>query len=243
MWIFPVIALAIVLLTHAWLGFRLCAPFEPPGARLIWILLMVNALAMPLAMVVTYSGRGDRVSLVAGAIGFSLIGLWSVLVAAMLGWEVLRLVTWAWDGLVAITDLPIGSNHVLPIDPVRRLQLQRAGVGAVLGATFLVGVLGIIGGLRGAVVEGVSIEIPHLAPGLEGLRIVQISDLHVGPTNRGSFVREVVEQVNALQPDLVAVTGDLADGSVSALQSKVAPLADLRAPLGVFFVTGNHEYY
>jgi predicted MPP superfamily phosphohydrolase len=57
------------------------------------------------------------------------------------------------------------------------------------------------------------------------------------------FLRRVVEQVNALQPDLIAVTGDLVDGSVRTLRDEVAPLSELRAPLGVYYVTGNHEYY
>ena len=59
----------------------------------------------------------------------------------------------------------------------------------------------------------------------------------------GDWLRHVVAQVNTLKPDLIAVSGDLVDGSVEALSRHVAPLADLAAPLGVYFITGNHEYY
>jgi predicted MPP superfamily phosphohydrolase len=93
------------------------------------------------------------------------------------------------------------------------------------------------------VVERVSLQVPGLHPSLEGLRIVQISDIHVGPTVRRAFVEDTVARVNALEPQIVALTGDLVDGPLGELASETAPLADLRAPLGLFFVTGNHEYY
>jgi len=92
-------------------------------------------------------------------------------------------------------------------------------------------------------VRRVALRIARLPAGLHGLRIAQISDLHVGPTLRGETVAAIVAQVNALEPDVVVVTGDLVDGFVEQLAAQVAPLADLRAPLGRFFVTGNHEYF
>jgi predicted MPP superfamily phosphohydrolase len=92
-------------------------------------------------------------------------------------------------------------------------------------------------------VERLKIPVKKLGEGLHGVRVVQISDIHIGPTLDRHFLRRVVEQVNALEPDLIAVTGDLVDGSVRALREEVAPLSGLRAPLGVYYVTGNHEYY
>ncbi len=95
---------------------------------------------------------------------------------------------------------------------------------------------------RPKVVE-VSVPIAGLPEALAGLRIVQISDLHAGPTIRRAFVQRVVDLVNALQADIIAFTGDVADGSVAHLRPEVAPLAELSAGYGKFFVTGNHEYY
>ncbi len=89
----------------------------------------------------------------------------------------------------------------------------------------------------------VAIPIAGLPSDLAGFRIVQLSDLHIGPTIRRRFVDAVVDRANALRPDLVAVTGDVADGLVPELREHVAPLGRLRAPHGAFFVTGNHEYY
>jgi predicted MPP superfamily phosphohydrolase len=75
------------------------------------------------------------------------------------------------------------------------------------------------------------------------LRVVQISDLHVGPTIRRSYVEKLVSAVNDLAPDLIVITGDLVDGFVSQLADQIEPLRGLRAPHGVLFVTGNHEYF
>ncbi len=78
---------------------------------------------------------------------------------------------------------------------------------------------------------------------MHGFSIAQISDVHVGPTIKRGFVEGVVRQVNALKADMIAVTGDLVDGSVQQLSAHTAPLAGLTARHGAYFVTGNHEYY
>jgi predicted MPP superfamily phosphohydrolase len=83
----------------------------------------------------------------------------------------------------------------------------------------------------------------RLDPRLVGLRIVQISDIHVGPTIKRARIARMVSEIDALDADIVAITGDLVDGSVASLREHTAPIADLRARHGVFFVTGNHEYY
>jgi predicted MPP superfamily phosphohydrolase len=103
--------------------------------------------------------------------------------------------------------------------------------------------IGFFNARRTAQVKRVSIHLKALPAGLDGFRIAQISDIHVGPTIKASYLEKIVERVNALDADVVAITGDLVDGSVPELREHVAPLARLRARHGVFFVTGNHEYY
>jgi predicted MPP superfamily phosphohydrolase len=92
-------------------------------------------------------------------------------------------------------------------------------------------------------IVAVDVPIANLPEILQGFTIAQITDLHVGPTIRRGFVRQVVARVNALSAEVIVVTGDLVDGSVAQLKSHTAPLAGLAAPQGVYFVTGNHEYY
>ncbi|MGE0517628.1 MAG: metallophosphoesterase [Candidatus Binatia bacterium] len=91
--------------------------------------------------------------------------------------------------------------------------------------------------------QRVTVDLPRWPPQLDGFRIVQISDLHIGPILDRRFATELTERVNDLVPDLIAVTGDLVDGAADRLRDEVAPLAELRAAHGVFFVTGNHDYY
>jgi hypothetical protein len=92
-------------------------------------------------------------------------------------------------------------------------------------------------------IVNVDIPISRLPPALHGFSITQISDVHVGPTIRREFVERLVRRVNALRADLIAVTGDLVDGSVQQLASHTEPLSKLSARHGAYFVTGNHEYY
>ena len=87
------------------------------------------------------------------------------------------------------------------------------------------------------------VPIDGLPAEFDGYRIAQVSDLHVGPTIGADFAQTVVDTVNGLRPDLVALTGDLVDGSVEHLSEGIAPLGSLKSQDGVFFVTGNHEYY
>jgi predicted MPP superfamily phosphohydrolase len=103
--------------------------------------------------------------------------------------------------------------------------------------------VGFFNARRTAQVKRVSIRLKALPAGLDGFRIAQISDIHVGPTIKASYLEKIVDRVNALDADVVAITGDLVDGSVAELREHVASLARLRARHGVFFVTGNHEYY
>lgn len=95
----------------------------------------------------------------------------------------------------------------------------------------------------GPKVIDVDVPVPDLHPDLHGFTIAQLSDVHVGRTLRRPFVEQIVQTVNGLNPDLVAITGDLVDGGVDELRDDVSPLRDLRARHGAWFVTGNHDYY
>jgi predicted MPP superfamily phosphohydrolase len=124
-----------------------------------------------------------------------------------------------------------------PRAPARLRALAVAGIG---GAATLVGLRS---ALAGPVVRRLELRLRRWPAGLDGFRIVQISDVHIGPLLGRRFAREITERVNALAPDLIAVTGDLVDGQVERLRDEVAPFAGLRARHGTFFVTGNHDWY
>jgi len=116
-------------------------------------------------------------------------------------------------------------------------------VGCALGLTLLSCALGAITALSPVAVRRVEVPIRGLPEALEGFRIVQISDLHLSPLMRRAQVDHVVKASNALNADLIAITGDLVDGEADGVRPLAERMAALRALHGVFFVTGNHEYY
>ncbi|HVC31443.1 MAG TPA: metallophosphoesterase [Steroidobacteraceae bacterium] len=122
-------------------------------------------------------------------------------------------------------------------------RLETASAVAVPLLAALATVVGFIDARRRPRVVEVEVPLPDLPPALHGFTIAQISDVHIGPTIKRDFVRGIVDVVNSLGADLVAITGDLVDGSVEQLGPHVEPLARLRARHGAYFVTGNHEYY
>jgi predicted MPP superfamily phosphohydrolase len=129
-----------------------------------------------------------------------------------------------------------------PPDAARRRALGQALGGAAVvtgGAAALAGA----GAALDLVVERVRVPLRRLPAAMSGLRIVQVSDLHLGAAVGPAYLARVIAEVNALDPDLVAITGDLVDDKVEALRDWIAPIATLRSRLGVYFVTGNHEYY
>ncbi len=203
-------------LLHLYVGQRLLGqvPLAPGWRLLAWAGILVLVLAPFVAL---YAARAERLfgKQVLEAAGFTLVGLSSLLIVFVLAGDVLHLRAWVGAGMFS------------------------AGV---LAGAVLVLVLGSWRARRPAVVR-VDVPIAGLPVDLEGFRIVQLSDLHVGPTLKRDFVERVVETANGLAPDLIALTGDVGDGFPIALREELAPLARLAAPHGKYFVTGNHEYY
>jgi predicted MPP superfamily phosphohydrolase len=122
-------------------------------------------------------------------------------------------------------------------------SLAQTSALAVLALAALATLWGFVNARRTARVVTVDVPLTGLPPALQGFRIAQISDIHVGPTIKRGYLQGIVHAVNGLEADMVAITGDLVDGSVGELAVHVAPLAALTSRHGSFFVTGNHEYY
>jgi len=141
---------------------------------------------------------------------------------------------------------PSASEKMAPdaIDDLSRrgFLVKATSCGIVAAAALSTGV-GVAEASRIPEVKEVTVPIPHLPRGFEGFRIVQITDLHVNPTFQRPSVEGIVKVVNDLSAHVVALTGDLVDGSVDQLSNEVAPLERISSTHGKFFVTGNHEYY
>ncbi|BBC36063.1 Ser/Thr phosphatase family protein [Streptomyces graminofaciens] len=128
-------------------------------------------------------------------------------------------------------------------DPSRRLFVSRVVGGAVAAAAVGTVGYGTYGVVRGPRIKRVTVPLAKLPRAAHGFRIAVVSDIHLGPMLGRGFAQKVVDTINSTQPDLIAVVGDLVDGSVKDLGPAAAPLADLKARHGSFFVTGNHEYF
>ncbi|WP_417911333.1 metallophosphoesterase [Candidatus Electronema sp. PJ] len=129
---------------------------------------------------------------------------------------------------------------------VNPAQKQRQARAFALFSVLLVGGLAGVGIKQAAkqpVVQRFPVKLANLPAAFQGFKIVQISDIHMGELTSVHKLAKIVQQVNLLQPDLVAITGDLVDNKSKLLPDGLAPLRQLKAKEGVFFVTGNHEYY
>ncbi|MDH6549185.1 putative MPP superfamily phosphohydrolase/membrane protein implicated in regulation of membrane protease activity [Streptomyces sp. SAI-133] len=127
--------------------------------------------------------------------------------------------------------------------PSRRLFVSRVVAGAAAAAAVGTVGYGTYGVLRGPRVKRVTVPLAKLPRAAHGYRIAVVSDIHLSPVLGRGFAQKVVDTINSTRPDLIAVVGDLVDGSVQNLGPAAAPLAGLEARHGSFFVTGNHEYF
>ncbi|WP_309058042.1 metallophosphoesterase [Streptomyces sp.] len=125
----------------------------------------------------------------------------------------------------------------------RRLFVSRVVGGAAAAVAAGTVGYGTHGVLRGPRVKRVTVPLAKVPRAAHGYRIAVVSDVHLGPILGRAHTQRIVDAVNATQPDLIAVVGDLVDGTVENLGSAAEPLARLRARHGSFFVTGNHEYF
>jgi len=221
-------------LLHLYVGWRV-APALGDGFGSAYgvsfaLLMLGSALLMPMTLLarsVRSQPLADRLAW-AGSLA---MGLFSSLFVLTL----LRDLAWLALGLAGLV-LP-----VLQAGGFATFERDSAAAVPLLG--LLATALGLWNARRTAAVVEVDVPIAGLPAALHGFTIAQISDIHVGPTIKAPYLRRIVDSVNRLRADMVAVTGDLVDGSVRELAAHVAPLAELQSRHGTFFVTGNHEYY
>ena len=208
--------------------------FGVPWATLIWsgndwppavfaagtAVFAVLLVAFPVLM---FTGHGRHHLDWAARFADTLLGVvWVFFVWSILG-QVLGLVLW----LAGVAG-PARSRAVTAVVTLIALVLLLWGYAEAM---------------RVSRVRRIDVSIPRLGPGLDGLRLVLLTDTHYGPINRERWSRRVVEVVNTLDADIVAHTGDIADGEVAQRRAQAAPLGDVRAALARVYVTGNHEYF
>ena len=211
--------------------------FSLPIRRFGAALLAILPFAMVASIRFSRTSTEDSVSLWA-YLGFGYMGFLFFALLTTFSSQIIIFITEKWTGFrVGSSD----RNHV--VQPQRRALLAKGAAGISLLGSSALSARGFSEGSSPPQLNQINVPIRGLPEGLEGFRIVQLSDVHIGPTLRADFLTAVVDRVNALAPDLVAITGDLVDGSVAQLGEHVRPLANLKSRYGTFFTTGNHEYY
>lgn len=225
------IATALSLLLHGYIAWRLlpALPLDPGGFALALALLLASGLLAPAPLMIRLRDLPERAADVLAWAGYLAMGVFSSLLVLCLLRDVSLVMLIAWDLL---------RPGVLELERWRRVS----ALGVVVLAS-LVSLIGLVNARRLARVVHVDLPISGLPAALSGFTIVQLSDIHLGPTIKRNYLDAIVRRVNELEADLVAITGDIIDGSVGRLRTHVEPLSALRSRHGSFFVTGNHEYY
>ncbi|EGB16476.1 metallophosphoesterase [Pseudodesulfovibrio mercurii] len=241
-----IIVMTVSTLLVLYLGWRLINPLHIGIKRklTLWFLLALLLFGHRLTWMLH---RTDRVQLVAcdsiDWIGFTFLGFISILVVFMLARDIPSLFGRTVSGVKRLFVRRSRRPYFMGPDRDRRRFLLNASNGLFLAAALPMAGFGVYNARRRPTVIKNDLPVPGLPDGLDGLTIAQISDTHIGPTIRGGWARKVVDEVNGLEPDIIVHTGDLVDGAVDGLKADVEPFGDLRAPHGVWFCTGNHEYY
>ena len=223
---FLVIASSLLIALHGYIGLRLLSgiPIGIQGRVLGAAILTLSCILIPLSMTTRQIRRRGLADALAWA-GYICMGGFSSLLVVTVMRDAVLLIAWL----------------VLPAAQLAGVARDSAFV--ALAVALLATLIGFANARRRAQVVDVEVPIANLPEALRGFSIVQISDIHVGPTIKARYVAAIVDAANALDADVIAVTGDVVDGTVQELTSHVAPLARLKARHGAFFVTGNHEYY
>jgi predicted MPP superfamily phosphohydrolase len=232
------IPLGILALLVAYVWWRLVGAPRLRGAWRIIVTCVIIALVLPMAWVMVLR---PGVPFAQGWIAYpTYVGwlLFGLTFGSLVAVHVIRLLAWGVRKIV----LALARRPDLA-DPSRRVAIARITGG--LAATAVVGHVsyGLVRAFEPPDLVDVPAVLPRLPRDLDGFTILQITDVHIGGTIGRSFVEKLVERSNGVGADLIALTGDFVDGSVAELADAVAPLAKLHAPHGVYFVTGNHEYY
>ncbi|HYD82066.1 MAG TPA: metallophosphoesterase [Paucimonas sp.] len=219
-----VIVTFLIGLLHAYIGWRVLPdlPVQAPWRWLGAAWLAASVILIPLGLL-SRAVRRRRLGDLLAWVGLIATGLFS--------------------SLLVLTLLRDAALVLASLSGLHSLAFASGSAAAVPLAALAITLVGFINARRTARVVEVEVPIPDLPPALHGFTIAQITDIHVGPTIKRGYLDAIVARVNALEADLIAVTGDLVDGSVRELAPHTAPLAKLTARHGSYFVTGNHEYY
>lgn len=232
------IMITVLSIGYFYMAWRLIMPFhlEAPQKQIAYTLLS-------LMYIIPFSSFflvriAEKYTGLYSWIGYISLGFLSFVFVAL----IFRDVVWL-AGLGTQKVMALLSSGPSVLDAAKREFLIQSTNLGVLGVAGTLTAYGVYEARKRPGIVNVDVPIASLPAAFDGFRIVQISDIHAGLTIKRDFIETVAEEITKLSPDMIAFTGDMADGSVPHLKHDLEPLANVYAPHGKFFVTGNHEYY
>jgi predicted MPP superfamily phosphohydrolase len=229
------IILAVLIAFNIYAGARVIARWPLAGQHLVisWLVVAGILVLQLLAFFGNRMGFGELMQTESGQtlvvavnwVSYIAFGAMTAFVAVVLAVDIVTLI---WKKVAP-------PANVVDFDRRTLISLGAFAVGSTA--------LGIFQARSGPMVKRVEVALRNLPQAFEGFTIAQVSDLHVGLTIRRPYTQTVVDIVNGLKPDMIALTGDFTDGTVEELGEHVAPIGGLKATHGMYFVTGNHEYF
>ena len=237
---FFIVFIAMLSIMHGYVGWKIFSSLNLNSSyAIIGIILLATLTLLPvLPILFRYNGYESSLLDKLSLIGYTSLGFFTLSFLAFLSKDLLFK---AW-GFIA-SFFPSDIKQQVTIDAEKREFLEKSlsiGILTLVGPTTA---YGFYSARKGPTVINQDIYLKNLPESFENFTIAQISDLHVGPTIKKEYVEKVVNQISNINPDLIAITGDMVDGSIDYLRKDLEPLSNVVASFGTYFVTGNHEYY
>jgi predicted MPP superfamily phosphohydrolase len=242
-WFF-LIWMTLLVLVYIYIGRRLIKPanLTRRQKRIVWTIIAITPLTQPLSFLIRETSTDPTVASIFSWISYVGFGFFSFILIGLILRDLILLLADAYQKTINFLNRKRHQPE-RQFDPQRRVFLLNATNAGVIGAAALLTSYGIYEARRNAVLERVNVPLTGFKSGDRDFKIAQFTDIHAGYTIRRGFIQSAVDQINELRADAIVFTGDMVDGNVKNLQNEVEPLKDLYAPNGVYFVTGNHEYY
>ncbi len=246
---FVIIPILVLGALYSYIGWRLLSPLQLKKfvKRLAWMAVFLLAIFPMSSAFMRLTGIEGSVVDSLAWLSFISIGFTSIVFFFLLLKDLAVFMNFILARIQSlfqpVATTTVVESHLGLVGESRRNLLSKSVNLGVLGAAAVMTGTGVVEARQRFRIEKVNIPLDRITKNFDGFRIVQLSDIHVGPTIKGDFVKEIVDRANALEPDIIVITGDLVDGSVDYLKKDVEPLRNLNAKIGKYFVTGNHEYY
>ena len=241
-----IIVLTILIVFYWYIGWSITRAFTGRTKLKIsiWSLLLFFLIITPITQFLNFNNYQGVLTTTLNWIVFTAFGFFSLLFIFFLFRDIGFISTESVINTVKFLSAKFTKKNSPEVpDPSKRKFLLNSFNLGIVGISGVMTAYGVYGSRFNHQIKRIQIPFNNLPDSLQDFKIVQITDLHIGLTITKDFIEEIVDKVNSLKADMIVFTGDFADGSVEQLEKDVEPLSKLSAPLGKYFVTGNHEYY